>query len=406
MFLRRFFLCLFAFLQVGCLKNRTGPFIEDKARDQILDGRLPEMRQRFLQVAQNVKEHNPATVIGSLALSWGEQIDYLFRPAKKEPKNLVILNSGIHGVEAPYGVFMQHKLLKSCFLSESFDQDDTAVLIVHVMNPSGLLNGRRANGNNVDLNRNCFAKAPEFPGLAIKNKNYNLHKDFFNNGPTNLFELIVVALSSGFSNLAKAVGGQYEDPTGLNFGGYDYQEETVAVQSLLGKYIPDFKNILIGDFHTGLGDFGINQLMVNPLKKEHAHQAQQAYQEEIKLIQQLFPKNECEGVCEVLLPEAHSYPVTGDFSKWVYSEFPKKRLEGRVLSFTIEMGTLSGPTVLEALIDENYCHHNPQDCSKKRRQTEERRLRKAFSPDSRVWRTQVSRASQQLCSALKRFSHL
>lgn len=80
---------------------------------------------------------------------------------------LMILISGTHGVEGAYGSACQ-----TAWLNRKADwalPDDTAVLMIHLINPWGTAWARRVNEDNVDLNRNFLnwtAPRPENPGYA------------------------------------------------------------------------------------------------------------------------------------------------------------------------------------------------------------------------------------------------
>src|SRR5437588_3817673 len=69
------------------------------------------------------------------------------------PRRVLLHSSGLHGVEGFPGSAIQLQLLEDVpRLAE-----DSALIIVHVLNPFGMAWLRRVNENNVDLNRNsCF----------------------------------------------------------------------------------------------------------------------------------------------------------------------------------------------------------------------------------------------------------
>ena len=66
-------------------------------------------------------------------------------------ERLVIVSSGVHGVEGFCGSACQIALLHSGLLAGA---KSCAILLVHALNPFGFAHLRRTNEDNVDLNRN------------------------------------------------------------------------------------------------------------------------------------------------------------------------------------------------------------------------------------------------------------
>src|SRR5438874_5154353 len=80
----------------------------------------------------------------------------------KVPRRAVLHSSGLHGVEGFAGSAIQIQALREL----PRVPDDTALFLVHILNPYGMCWLRRANENNVDLNRNSlgdegYTGAPE-----------------------------------------------------------------------------------------------------------------------------------------------------------------------------------------------------------------------------------------------------
>ena len=131
---------------------------------KILSATTADWSARFAKRVAAWKTIEPRTQVGRLRTPSASDaslgIDYVFIPAKSANKNLIIMNSGIHGVEAPAGVVFQDFLLgDDCAKSgaeSGIDRNETAILVLQAMNPFGAKYGRRFNENNVDLNRNFF----------------------------------------------------------------------------------------------------------------------------------------------------------------------------------------------------------------------------------------------------------
>ncbi|MBK6468935.1 MAG: DUF2817 domain-containing protein [Rhodobacter sp.] len=125
------------------------------------------MRQRFLAAARAagaaLSEH-----IHPLHGPDGKTIatDVAMIGQADAPK-LMVMISGTHGVEGAYGSACQ-----TAWLAQKANwalPDDTAVLMIHLINPWGTAWSRRVNEDNVDLNRNFIdwtARPPENPRLC------------------------------------------------------------------------------------------------------------------------------------------------------------------------------------------------------------------------------------------------
>lgn len=348
-------------------------------------------------------------------------IDYVYIPAKSAPTNLILMSSGIHGVEAPAGVLFQDVLLgDGCAAGDAtpIDREETAILVIQAMNPAGAKYGRRFNFNNVDLNRNFFDAetnvGPAFRGLGIVNEEYRELQHLLEGGRINVVDIGASWLRHGSDTMNKALSGQYEFPTGIYYGGHEVQPEAVEVQKLVVSLASPFKNMAIIDMHTGLGKEGINQIMTNALPGDAPEETKRAYARETELLSSMFPPGECEGVCEVQGLSStgggegisSAFVTTGDFTQWFHERFADKRNTGTVLSVTSEIGTASARKVLEGLVDENYCHFDrtSSSCGEAQYARDVERLRALFNPSDPKWQANVVRASKQMCSALGRFS--
>ena len=78
----------------------------------------------------------------------------------KNAKKLYLSTSGIHGVEGFAGSAIQLSVIDNL---EKIP-DDTAIALVHIMNPWGMAWLRRENESNVDLNRNFLPLNEEYIG--------------------------------------------------------------------------------------------------------------------------------------------------------------------------------------------------------------------------------------------------
>ena len=72
---------------------------------------------------------------------------------------LLVVSSGVHGVEAPFGSAVQLALLEKWKAAPP-----VRCLFVHAVNPFGFAHRRRVNEDNADLNRNFLLSGQEYRG--------------------------------------------------------------------------------------------------------------------------------------------------------------------------------------------------------------------------------------------------
>ena len=92
----------------------------------------------------------------AIAAEEGLYIDSLYVPATAEQTNLIVLTTGVHGIEGYIGSVMLDVFWKEVY--PSLNAENTGVLVVANVNPYGMKYHRRYNENNVDLNRNFPVK--------------------------------------------------------------------------------------------------------------------------------------------------------------------------------------------------------------------------------------------------------
>lgn len=230
-----------------------------------------ESRKAFLCAAKELKDLQ----IHFEAILQNETQDDLYTDIvhiKNEGENpLVIITSGLHGIEGYVGSAMQISLLTQ-IKSKKINITGLDLLLVHAINPWGFKNNRRVTSNNVDLNRN-FSMTDDL--YQIKNTGYSKlrailepTKKYSRRSLDNLiFPLRFLSNIIKYSKptLMQAIGeGQYEFEKGIIFGGRTFEEENIGITKALQIYCEPYKRILIIDLHTGLGKKGKLQLLNAP----------------------------------------------------------------------------------------------------------------------------------------------
>lgn len=257
------------------------------------------------------------------------------------PERVVIISSGLHGIEGFFGSALQLALLES--LSSGFSlAANVKIVLIHALNPFGFAWRRRWNEDNIDLNRNFLLPAEAFEGSPADYANFNA---FLNpSAPPSKFEpyllkAIWLILQYGMTQLKNTLPvGQYDFPKGLFFGGHTPAQTQVILANHLSEWIGPAINILHLDFHTGLGPWGTYKLLL-PVPQASAAFA--------RLVERFGA--ECFEPCS---QEGVSYQIRGGLASWCQNLFPDRCYD----LLTAEFGTYSTIQVLKALRAENRAH--------------------------------------------------
>ena len=317
-------------------------------------------------------------------------------------KKLLILQSGIHGPEAPAGAAVQ-ALFYNEFLQEYFDHDFD-VLMIHALNPYGFKYWRRTDEFNVNLNRNFSNDGQIFKAL---NPGYrDLRGLFEREGPAGnvwldslLSHVRFVATFTGqwfdkrYINQAMNAG-QYEFPRGLNFGGKRSSAQVAFLIHLLQPLTAEHAaNILFLDLHTGLGPAGALQLMVGKAAPGPVDKLGQV----IEAIQ-----DPATGLISAGRPHAQEYyTTTGDVVDILAGLSPHPE---NTLGITMEYGTMPAGLIgqlrsASRLVLENQAHFN--GCARADICTEiQTQFREMFNPPAAEWREQVVSRARAFFTAL------
>jgi hypothetical protein len=294
---------------------------------------------------------------------------------EKQPRRVVLHSSGLHGVEGFAGSAIQIQALRD------FPRipDETALVLVHILNPYGMSWLRRVNENNVDLNRNsvggdAYTGAPE---------NYSKLNGFLNppSPPSrDLFVLraALLVMQHGMPALRQAVaGGQYEFPKGLFFGGKKLEQELQSYQAYLARRLASVECIVAIDVHTGLGKYGEDALLADP--------------KDIEKFRNMFGRQ----VTSSEPQHGPAYRIRGGLDSLIMRAVPAAEL----LFITQEFGTYGPVRNVRALREENRWHHYGRGTLD---HPSKRALKEAFNPDDEKWREAVlRRGTAALIKALK-----
>jgi hypothetical protein len=314
-------------------------------------------------------------------------IDFCYLPPAGEKSKLLILTSGIHGIEGITGSAVQRMFMDR--IKENGHYEETGILFVHAMNPYGFKYLRRVTGNNVDLNRNWDTD----PSL-FNTENMGYHDVYTLLNPEgkansdnlkNRFFLLVAIerlVKESIQSLRQAIlQGQYEYPEGLYFGGRDFEPQVGLVTPIFKKYAAEYETVVNIDLHTGYGELGTLHLFPNPVENPEVKKA----------MQQIF-----EGYTIDFGDSEDFYTINGSFSDYIGLILPGKLYVPMIFEF----GTLNSQTTLGSihslhnmiLENQGFLHGYKNDKVKEKIAG---RMMEMYNPTSESWRAKVLTDSRE-----------
>lgn len=219
-------------------------------------------RQRFRETLPLLQKKWPAAQLATHTYEErdGLTTDWIYAEALGQNQKIFILTTGEHGIEGYVGSAMLQRFTE--VYPPHLDPQTTGILLLHAINPWGMKHYRRANANNVDLNRNFVystadidpAFNPEHPKI---NTFVNPPRRAGSYGGTLLafnLRLLKVLARLGFQGFKRAaLLGHYYNPKGVHYGGDRYQDETCTLMSLYREAFHTYDQVLHLDMHTGYG---------------------------------------------------------------------------------------------------------------------------------------------------------
>lgn len=254
----------------------------------------------------------------------------------RDAKGVLVVVSGTHGVEGFAGSAVQLDLLARCAEAPP----PVGLMLIHALNPYGFAWVRRANEDNVDLNRNFVdhSRPPGDSGYAALHP-LLLPKAWA--GPERDaadVQLMTAAARMGLDGLQKAITtGQYDHPDGLYYGGASPAWSNVVLRGLIHARLRAVPRVGVIDVHTGLGEPGVGTLLFSGAPDGDECRRARAWwgADELEIEQ---------------LGEAISPPLDGEMPT-AFDAVP-----GDVTRVTLEYGTRPMLEVMTALRAETWMH--------------------------------------------------
>jgi Protein of unknown function (DUF2817) len=283
---------------------------------------------------------------------------------------LMIVASGTHGAEGFCGSGIQVGWLAAAERMPA----DTAILLIHALNPYGFSHVRRVTEDNVDLNRNFVDHGnakPANPGYdtlrdAICPKEWSEESE-----RRNLAILHAYAAQHGMDALETAIAsGQYVDPQGVFYGGTQPTWSNRTLRAILQPFAATARHVAFIDLHTGLGPYGFGEIMSNHAARDPGHQImQQWWGSEATYFD--------DGT-------SSSYYVVGDTQIAVAQTLTTARIAG----ITLEYGTIPKEDMMNAVRADNWLYVHGKIDSPQGREIKAQ-IRAAFYQEKDDWKDMV-----------------
>ena len=334
-------------------------------------------RDRFRKAASRLGWQVEAHPLGASGPR-GEELTIEVASSIGDPERVLVVSSGIHGVEGLFGSAVQVALLEEWARVE---RPTVKCLFLHGLNPYGFAWLRRVDEHNVDPNRNFLLPDERFEGAH----DHYAHLDRFLNPrrPLSLYEpftlkALPLIVRYGMPALRQAIAeGQYTYPRGLFFGGTEPSQMHRLLAEHFPRWLEGSKSVVHLDLHTGLGPRGDCKLLIDyalPERQRH------------RLIEwfgsSAFETSDSSGV---------PYTARGGFGRWCVSN----GFAPDYLFAYAEFGTYRPIQVLAGLRAENQAHHWDTPDSPATVRAKER-LKELFCPADEQWRSRVLERSRDI----------
>ncbi len=312
-----------------------------------LNRRVEKLRGKGITVEQSEYAVNAAENL---------YIDNIYLPSSEKNTNLIVLTTGVHGIEGYIGSVMLDVFFEEVY--PELNTADTGILVVANINPYGMKNYRRYNENNVDLNRNFIEDWDNFDRSS--NKEYPKVESFLQpeGKMGNAFwhevgfylSLAKEAVFTGADTISDALlTGQYEYPRGVYYGGNGDEISTAYLKGVFADCLDgQYENIVHIDIHSGYGP-RYNMVIFNSV---------QDMTTEAEAVEMF-------GYDYVIAQDSEEFYVTyGDTTDYFYRLARSKKSDKELYSTCFEFGTI-GDSFFDSIlslkytVDENRQHWYP-----------------------------------------------
>ena len=369
-----------------------------------LEAGYDEARTRFRLGAAALQEVLPEVEIGQIPVPSETDddltMDWLYVPATGSPEKLLIVTSGVHGIEAFAGSAVQQMMLSEIVFAQ--DRTHLSLLFIHAVNPWGYRHLRRVNEHNIDMNRHfaatdaLFETVNEYYPVVDPDLNRTTavtQTDFDNRGPYVAQFLIAFSAANPTADVYQAVlSGQYQYPLGLYYGGMEFEAQKATLEALLVEKLDQHEAVFLMDLHTGYGNRAQLHLFGAPDLGTPA------------AVESIFAGYEIDTG-----DSPDFYETFGDIILYL-GELAAER-EMTYVGMTMEYGTLglgleAGADSLGRTVLENQGYHHGYESEAVQADVEEA-FRELYFPAASDWRETIMQSSREMLPVfIERFNAL
>lgn len=394
-----FLLCTIVGPHLILMLDKQEAVAENYSYSEVFYDKYEDVRKHLLEVVDGLKADGYDVQLSSHAIDEkdGLYIDSIYLPATEKQTNLVVITTGVHGIEGYIGSVMLDVFWNQIY-EEEINPGNTGILIVANVNPYGMKYHRRYNENNVDLNRNFILDWDSFDKTV--NKDYPRVDTFL--GPKselgNAFwhevgfygSLVKEVVVNGADVISNALlGGQYEYPEGVYYGGNGDEASTIYLKDVFKQTLEsEYENIVHIDVHSGYGP-RYNMVIFNSVF-ETMNEAESV---------ELF------GYDYIIANDSEDfYATTGDTTDYYYRLHQKLGVDTKLFSTCFEFGTI-GDSFLDSIIsmkytiEENQNHWYSSDNATTNEIVKER-YQELFYPTEKKWREKTVEDFTQACKGV------
>jgi len=300
---------------------------------------------------------------------------------------VMLVTCGTHGLEAAPGAATILKWIEGG--AHQCLPDDTAVMIVHGVNPYGWAWSSRTNEDNVDINRNFLDHNSPYP----ENSSYGvLHELVINDDVSSHGLEISIQKFHEYSQLHGAnaaihglSGGQFTNRHGISYGGAAPSWSYTTLTKAVCEKLVFAKKVAIIDWHTGIGDFSEPFIILEGEKHgEQFSRAASWWGEKYVHRDDIFGS-------------AGSPDYSGLLIQGLQKEI-KALNNADVLSVVIEFGTYGLDSMLQALFIDRWLRSQAADSESIENTALKTRLIERFYPSLPEWRHAILKHSERIYS--------
>ncbi|MFV1873394.1 MAG: DUF2817 domain-containing protein [Oleiphilus sp.] len=281
--------------------------------------------------------------------------------------NVLVFMSGTHGVEGFCGSAIQQFYLKQ--LSPENIPADTAIVMIHSLNPWGMYWARRCDQSGIDLNRN-FVDYRNVPDL---DPNYDAILDTLMRSSNRYQEMQRQCEQWGQQDFDRIFsGGQYVHKWAPFYGGNAPAHGRKVIEQVILQFELASKNTRVIDLHTGLGPWAFGELICDHPVNSNGH---------LEAVSVFGP-----AIANAHQGDSFSVPKLGLLD---YGFHPFMNEKGFFL--TLEFGTYGSAALFEVLLNDHVFWRDqaPAQLDEPNYQVYRERMIEHFCPKQALWQQAV-----------------